>query len=158
MVEANGLTDRLVIRITRIDGKDARESGYMRIAASKTRYETLLPWLNARQAWEEAVGGDYARVFHYRNGGVSITITGYREYLKYVFIPPTHAINNVPVTTISDWAFSGNELTCVTIGKNVKLEGGKYPSFPNRFDAYYNRNRKKAGTYTYTNGKWSGPK
>ena len=153
MVEANGLTDRLVIRI--IDGKDARESGCIRIAVSKTRYEALLPWLNARQAWEEAVGGDYAKVFHYGNGGVSITITGYRGYLKY---PPPPALNTVPVTTISDWAFSGNELTSVTIGKNVKLEGGKYPSLPNRFDAYYNRNRKKAGTYTYTNGKWSGPK
>jgi hypothetical protein len=42
-VDANDLTDRLVIRIMGINGKDVRESGYMRIAASKSRYEALPP-------------------------------------------------------------------------------------------------------------------
>jgi hypothetical protein len=99
--------------------------------------------------------------------------------LRYVFIPP--AIDNVPVTSIGHRAFSGNQLTGVTIpnsvtsigagafrgnqlssiiiGKNVKLERETLiPPFSKDFDEYYNRNGKKAGTYTYTGGQWTGPR
>jgi hypothetical protein len=124
--------------------------------------------------WEKEVGGDYARVFRFENNGRSITITGYMGALKYVFIPS--AINNVPVTSIESNAFRGNVLTGViipnsvtsigfatftslltrvTIGRNVRLDRDSFFVF---FDTYYNDNGKKAGTYTYANRKWSGPK
>jgi hypothetical protein len=48
-VDANDLTDNLQIRITRIAGKDAAESGYIRVTASRAQYEALLPW---QTAWE----------------------------------------------------------------------------------------------------------
>jgi hypothetical protein len=67
--------------------------------------------------------------------------------------------NSIPdgVTSIGERAFARNRLTGVTIGSNVRLEDRAHPSFPNGFDEYYNNGGKKAGTYTYTDGKWSGP-
>jgi hypothetical protein len=31
-------------------------------------------------------------------------------------------------------------------------------SFEREFDDYYNRSGKRAGTYTQTNGRWTGPR
>jgi hypothetical protein len=68
------------------------------------------------------------------------------------------------VTSIGRWAFSFNQLTSVTIEKDVKLGVKMSPvrgggsSFSDEFDRYYNRNGKKAGSYTYANRGWSGPK
>jgi hypothetical protein len=64
------------------------------------------------------------------------------------------------VTEISVYAFTGmnnDKLTSVTIGANVALvtEGGGWNSFPNGFGSYYNRNGKKAGTYTLSDGQWA---
>ncbi|MDR2629371.1 MAG: hypothetical protein LBC60_00450, partial [Spirochaetaceae bacterium] len=51
-----------------------------------------------------------------------------------------------------------NQITSVTIGADVALgtndEGRTYPAFSGGFDDFYNNNGKKAGTYTYRNGKW----
>jgi hypothetical protein len=33
-----------------------------------------------------------------------------------------------------------------------------YSSFSREFNDYYTRSGKKAGTYTYAGGKWTGPK
>jgi len=63
----------------------------------------------------------------------------------------------------------GNPLTSVTIGAKVKLHHRKLRrvfyrldidyAFERSFDKFYARNRRKAGTYTYTydnkTGKWS---
>jgi hypothetical protein len=59
------------------------------------------------------------------------------------------------VTTIGTGAFASNQLTSVTIPQNVKMESGQYASFDNNFVAYYTANSKKAGTYVYRNGQWS---
>jgi hypothetical protein len=60
------------------------------------------------------------------------------------------------VSTIEYYAFGGNSyLTSITIGADVTL-GGKYgDAFDNGFDDFYNRNGKKAGTYTYSRNRWS---
>jgi len=65
------------------------------------------------------------------------------------------------VISIELEAFARNQLTSVTIGVNVKigkdafsvLEKGKWKSIG--FTEFYNRNGKKAGTYTYEGKKWS---
>jgi hypothetical protein len=37
----------------------------------------------------------------------------------------------------------------------VDLVTGNYASFDNSLGNFYNRNGKKAGTYTYSNGQWA---
>jgi hypothetical protein len=60
------------------------------------------------------------------------------------------------VTSIGGSAFRRNQLTSITIGANVTWRGGpSIPSFDNGFDAFYDQNGKKAGTYTFNNGAWS---
>ncbi|GMO52798.1 MAG: hypothetical protein Ta2G_10800 [Termitinemataceae bacterium] len=60
------------------------------------------------------------------------------------------------VTSIDSITFlSCRRLTSIRIGANVRLEGGKDPSFDNNFDNYYNTNGKKAGVYTQRGGAWS---
>jgi hypothetical protein len=71
--------------------------------------------------------------------------------LKSITIPDS-------VTDIYQSAFRGTDLTSITIGANVRMhvvtDGG---IFPDRFDDFYNRNGKKAGTYTYNEStkQWS---
>jgi hypothetical protein len=56
------------------------------------------------------------------------------------------------VTSIGGMAFSGNQLTSVTIPANVNIG---YDSFLGNFDQYYDNNGKKAGKYTYQNSSWT---
>ncbi|GHU51668.1 hypothetical protein FACS1894200_12060 [Spirochaetia bacterium] len=58
--------------------------------------------------------------------------------------------------SIGERAFYNNRLTSMTIGANVSLS--VYNSIGDGFDAYYNENGKKAGTYTRPNvnsERWS---
>jgi hypothetical protein len=55
------------------------------------------------------------------------------------------------VTTIGDYAFGQNQLTSIAIGNNVNIDS----AFDNNFEQYYDRSGKKAGTYTFANGRWS---
>jgi hypothetical protein len=59
------------------------------------------------------------------------------------------------VDYIGNATFTHNQLTSVTIGANVALADGDYPSFNNGFYDFYNGSGKKAGTYTYSNGRWA---
>lgn len=87
--------------------------------------------------------------------------------LRRVIIPDS-------ITSIGLYAFSGNPLTIITIGANVKLGynfewddpdyvpyGGPVyddgiTSFTTSFDYYcYNSNGMKAGTYVYSDKRWS---
>jgi len=54
------------------------------------------------------------------------------------------------VTSIGANAFRFNQITSITIGANVKL-GNIYDAFDYGFDNFYNKNGKKAGTYTRPN-------
>ena len=56
------------------------------------------------------------------------------------------------VTSIGNSVFLNNQLTSIIIGMNVKI--GK-DAFPARFEQFYEKNGKKAGTYTYDGKKWS---
>jgi len=56
------------------------------------------------------------------------------------------------VTKIGKFAFGSNNITYITIGSNVSIEKD---SFNLGFPDFYNKNGKKAGTYTYLNKKWS---
>jgi hypothetical protein len=47
----------------------------------------------------------------------------------------------------------GFGLETITIGSGVQLSGGRYNSIY-KFDSVYNRNRKRTGTYVYSNGQW----
>jgi hypothetical protein len=51
------------------------------------------------------------------------------------------------VTSIGNWAFAENKLTSITIGANVILGKG----------CIYQKNGRKAGTYTYKDDRWSTP-
>jgi hypothetical protein len=56
------------------------------------------------------------------------------------------------VTSIGNQAFASNQLTSVTIGANVDMYNS---SFDNNLRYYYNINGKRAGTYTYSGGRWT---
>jgi|GEM_PF-2901666 len=70
------------------------------------------------------------------------------------------------VTSIGHGAFRRNQLASVTVGANVSLgwhwfqgemgeHDGRSPSFPQGFDAFYQSQGRRAGTYTYSDGNWS---
>ena len=61
------------------------------------------------------------------------------------------------VTVIFATAFEQNPITNITIGGNVEFieyKGHKIV-FNNEFDDFYIAQGRKAGTYTYNNGRWS---
>jgi len=70
------------------------------------------------------------------------------------------------VTSIGHGAFRRNQLASVTVGANVSVgwhwfqgemgeHDGRSPSFPQGFDAFYQGQGRRAGTYTYSDGNWS---
>ncbi|MDR2861225.1 MAG: leucine-rich repeat domain-containing protein [Syntrophobacterales bacterium] len=59
------------------------------------------------------------------------------------------------VTSIGEGAFHKNQITSIAIGTNVTLENKKSSVFNYEFDEFYQKNGRKAGTYTYKNGRWS---
>jgi hypothetical protein len=79
----------------------------------------------------------------------SVTTIGYGAFagnqLTSVTIPES-------VTSIGTSAFAGNQLTSITIDNNATFDGS---AFDNDFKKYYDSNGKKAGTYTFANGRWS---
>ena len=46
------------------------------------------------------------------------------------------------------------ETGLIQVGENVDLDNNN-PTFPNNFDDFYNSQGRRAGTYTFSNGRWS---
>ena len=68
------------------------------------------------------------------------------------------------ITVIEGGAFSMTPITEITIGANVKIGGNMIlhgitvsmgEAFTYGFDAFYNSTGRKAGTYTYSNERWT---
>jgi len=80
----------------------------------------------------------------------SVTTIGNRAFetnqLTSVIIPDSMIL-------IGDNAFKGNHLTSVTIGANVVM-GPLGSGISSNFDTYYERVRRRAGTYTNADGIW----
>ena len=57
--------------------------------------------------------------------------------------------------SISSLAFAGNYITRITIGLGVYLENEEGPVFELGFDTFYASNKERAGTYIYTDDRWS---
>jgi hypothetical protein len=84
--------------------------------------------------------------------GNAVEITGYHGGKTDIEIPGK--INTIPVTAIGDWAFAESALTSVSIGANVQVAGGEYPSFDGNFAEVYDEAGKQAGTYRFSSGTW----
>jgi hypothetical protein len=59
------------------------------------------------------------------------------------------------VTYIGRSAFAGNQLTSITIPSSITHIGIWVFDESNDFDDFFYDNDEKAGTYTYSNGKWT---
>jgi len=63
--------------------------------------------------------------------------------------------------TIRGYAFSYNKITHITIGTNVRFEPWNFEGvaynevFFDGFDSFYISQGRRAGTYTFSNGRWS---
>jgi hypothetical protein len=84
-------------------------------------------------------------------GGTAVTITGYKGTVKAVVIPSK--INGRSVTSIESNAFSGNQLTSVTIGENVSLGVWGDYIFDDGLDGFYSYSKYKGpGRTRYLTG------
>ena len=78
------------------------------------------------------------------------------EIAAFSFNRLTSIIIPNSVTVIGAGAFFHNDITRITIGANVGLNKiGTLTVFNFSFDTFYTENGSKAGTYVYSNGKWS---
>jgi hypothetical protein len=148
-VDANKITDRLSVSIVSVNGMDAKtagERGYLGIST-----EDLT-----------ALGGQFS--IRWNSGG--IVITDYNGPGGNLVIPAR--IGRWPVTIIYDRAFSGKDLTSVTIPGSVtsirylafynnplasvtlpaNVEVVNEDAIGNYFFRKYMENRRRAGTYT----------
>jgi hypothetical protein len=83
------------------------------------------------------------------NGVTSIGINVFlNNQLTVVVIPDS-------VTSIASGAFYNNQLSRITISGNVELTRSSRGSFTQGFDDFYNRNKRRSGTYAYSDNQWS---
>jgi hypothetical protein len=94
----------------------------------------------------------------FENQLTSINIPyGIRQIGEWTFYGNNFSSVTIPETVvlIGNNAFTGNQLTSITIGSNISLADEYSVAFDNDFDVFYNRNGKRAGTYTYARGRWN---
>jgi hypothetical protein len=152
-VKADLITDKLTIKIVSVDGvaaETAGRDGHIMIA-TKAQYNLSPHGIAARQA-NLYVGLE--KEFSFENG----TITKYIGRNRDVIIPPTF-YHGEPVTAIGRNAFVGGfdkpfDLDSITIPANVSINGafGRIDYPIQQFPREYERNNKKAGTYSRANG------
>jgi TolB-like protein len=157
-VNANDITDSLRVSITNINGMDAKTAGakgYIGISAED--FSTLFRLFDFR--WETGgvriiryEGSDENVVIPAKIGSWAVVAIGdnrwaFASNLTSVTIPNS-------VTSIGGRAFRNEQLTSVTIPANVSLED---KAFYGEFNSVYERNGKKAGTYTlsFWSEKWT---
>jgi hypothetical protein len=180
-VNANLITDRLTIRIISIDGIVAESaSGQKKVSIMPEAEYNQIPAVRADgmdNISRFEMDRDNRRITGYTGSGENVIIPViYNEIRWGVFSEKGITSITIPnsITFIGSMAFSGNQLTSVTISSvtfigtmafsrnpltsvtidaNVGFEGSD--AIPDGFVYFYNNNGKKAGTYTYSNKNWS---
>jgi hypothetical protein len=154
-VDANKITDKLTVSIVSVNGIDAKtagQRGYISISAVNfvetfTIFDVV--WHFGDLEIISYKGSNISVVIPSKIGRWPVTsirfLTFYNKRLTSVVIPDS-------VTSIGQSAFNGNPLTSVTLPANLELGVDALPC-----EAAYNRNRKKAGTYTQkgNTGDWT---
>jgi len=162
-IKANDITDTMTVRIVSVNGtptETAIRNGVLNITAlsgeqwtsyarmtTSTDYQSIYYSLRSSASTGHlTIATDFwGEPFTYIGSGTFQRNSWDDRQLTSVTIP-----NNV--TSIGRSAFSGNQLTSISIGANVTLGD---VSFGNGFEAFYNTNGKRAGTYTRNGNNWS---
>ena len=188
IVKADDISDRLSIRIARVNGVDAEtaaRNGVLQIwALPKAEYDINVKYNNndtfdfVRGEIRAYTGNERSLVIPSNNWGEPVVAIGERAFYKKQL---TSVIILNGVTSIGEWAFANNQLTSVTIPDSVTSIGksafsynqltsiriganvifGSSGSFGDNgfnnssFEGFYSRIGWMAGTYTYSNGRWS---
>ncbi len=92
----------------------------------KTRATLRLPGTNRNRIWNMkfknyTTYSEIAKAFEFEKNNSGYTITNYKGKSDSIAIPSK--INGIPVTTIDNWAFYGNQIQALEIPNSVTTIG-----------------------------------